>query len=298
MEAAMSDRVIVTCALNGVLTDPQTHPVPVTPDEMADEARRAADAGASVVHLHVREQNSGRFPSWDPELAGEVVGAIREACPEIIINLTTGVPSEDDDVVAMPLKMLEAVEPEMAAMNAGSLNYLGQSADGTWKWPPMVFSNSVSKIERVLETMANHEIHPECECFDTGILRSLALYEADGMLERPYSVSLVQGVQSGMPARTDLLPILVDEMPDGVPWQSIVIGRDEIWDVHRRTAELGGHLRTGVEDTFYLPDGEKVTGNGPLIEAIAEIAREVGRQPATPSEARAILDLSDPHRSA
>mgnify|MGYP006284835555 CR=1 FL=1 len=289
----MSDRVIVTCALNGVLTDPQTHPVPVTPEEMARESRRAAEAGASVIHLHVREQNSGRFPSWDPELAVDIVDAIRELCPDIVINLTTGVPSEDDDVVQMPLRMLEEVEPEMAALNAGSLNYLGQTSDGSWKWPPMLFSNSVSKVERFLETMDTHGIHPECECFDTGILRSLSLYEDNGLLERPYSVSLVQGVQSGMPARPDLLPILIDEMPDGVPWQSIVIGRDEIWDIHRQTAELGGHLRTGIEDTFYLPGGDKVSGNGPLIEAIVEVAREVGREPATPAEARQILDLDD-----
>lgn len=289
----MSDRVIVTCALNGVLTDPQTHPVPVTPEEMARESRRAAEAGASVIHLHVREQNSGRFPSWDPELAADIVDGIREACPDIVINLTTGVPSEDDDVVQMPLRMLEEVEPEMAALNAGSLNYLGQTSDGSWKWPPMLFSNSVSKVERFLETMDAYGIHPECECFDTGILRSLSLYEDNGLLERPYSVSLVQGVQSGMPARPDLLPILVDEMPDGVPWQSIVIGRDEIWDIHRQTVELGGHLRTGIEDTFYLPGGDKVSGNGPLIEAIVEVAREVGREPATPAEARQILDLED-----
>lgn len=289
----MSDKVVVTCAVNGVLTNPETHPVPVTPEEMAEETRRAYEAGASCVHMHIREQNSGRFPSWDPNLTREIVDAIKEKCPDIIINLTTGVPDDDDKVVAMPLNLLEEIEPDMAAMNSGTLNYLGVRSNGDWKWPPMVFSNPVEKIKKTLKVMNEHNILPECECFDTGIVRSLNLFKRNGMLEPPFSVSLVQGVQSGMPAREDLLPILVDEMPDDVPWQSILIGREEIWPVLRKTAEMGGNLRTGVEDTFYLPDGEKVSGNGPLIEKAVEIARDVGREPATPAEAREILGMVD-----
>jgi uncharacterized protein (DUF849 family) len=284
------DKVVVTAALNGVLTDPNKYPVPYTPEEMAAEAKRAYDAGASIVHIHIREQNSGRFPSWDPELAQEIVDAIKEEAPDIIINLTTGIPDDSDDVIAAPLNYLEEVQPEMAAMNSGSLNYLGIRSNGDWKWPPMLFKNPVDKVKKFLETMYENDITPECECFDTGILRSLNLYEQNGFLERPFTVSLIQGVESGMPAREDLLPILLDEMPDDVHWQSILIGRDEIWDLHRKTAELGGHLRTGVEDTFYLPDGEKVDGNGPLIEELVDIAREVGREPATPDEAREMIN--------
>jgi uncharacterized protein (DUF849 family) len=284
------DKVVVTCALNGVLTDPEKYPVPYTPEEMAAEAKRAYDAGASIVHLHVREQNSGRFPSWNPELAQEIVDAIQAEAPDMLINLTTGVPGNDDDVLETVFEYLRHVQPEMAAMNAGSLNYLGIRSNGDWKWPPMLFENPVDKVEKFLDVMEENDILPECECFDTGILRSLNLYEQNGILDRPFTVSLIQGVESGMPARTDLLPILVDEMPDDAHWQSILIGRDEIWDVHRETAELGGHLRTGVEDTFYLPDGEKVEGNGPLIEKVVEIAREVGREPATPEETREMLE--------
>jgi uncharacterized protein (DUF849 family) len=285
----MSDKVVVTCAMNGVLTDPAKYPVPYTPEEMAEEAKRAYDAGASIVHIHIREQNSGRFPSWDPSLAQQIVDAIKAEAPDIIINLTTGIPDDSDEVIAAPLNYLEEVEPDMAALNSGSLNYLGVRSNGDWKWPPMLFKNPVDKVKTFVETMNEHGITPECECFDTGIVRSLSLYEQNGFLERPYTVSFVQGVQSGMPARTDLLPILVDEAPDDVHWQSIVIGRSEIWDVHRKTAEMGGHLRTGVEDTFYLPDGEKVDGNGPLIEEIVDMAREVGREPATPAEAREMV---------
>ncbi|TXD36517.1 3-keto-5-aminohexanoate cleavage protein [Lujinxingia vulgaris] len=286
--APSPDTVVITCALNGVLTDPAQHPVPYTPAQMAEEARAAYNAGASVVHLHLRDQASGRLPSWEVELAREVVDAIKEAAPELILNLTTGVVGDE---INGPRACLEAIEPEMAAMNAGSLNYLKVRSNGQWAWPPMLFDNPVSKISAFLEVMHAHQIVPECECFDTGILRSLAMFEAHGILKPPYTISLVQGVASGMPAREDLLPILLDEMPQGRPWQSIVIGREEVWPIHRRTAELGGNLRTGVEDTFYLPDGSKVDGNGPLIEAMAQMAREVGREPATPAEAREILGI-------
>lgn len=282
----MSDKAIITCALNGVLTNPATHPVPYTPEEMAASAREAWNAGAAIIHMHLREQDMGRFPSWDPDLAEESVDAIREACPGIIINLTTGIVGDD---ISGPVDVLERVKPEMAAMNSGSLNYLKLRSNGEWAWPPMLFDNPVDKISEYLKVFYENGITPECECFDTGIIRSIAMFEGAGILRKPYTVSLVQGVASGMPARADLLPILVDLVPDGATWQSIVIGRDEVWEIHRKTAELGGNLRTGVEDTFYLPDGEKVSGNGPLIEQLASIAREAGREVASCEEARSIL---------
>jgi uncharacterized protein (DUF849 family) len=284
----MSDKVLITCALNGVLTNPATHPVPYTPAQMASSARDAFNAGASIIHIHIREQNAGLFPSWDPDLAQEVVDAIREAAPGAIINMTTGVVGDD---ISGPLAVLDRTRPEMAAMNSGSLNYLKLRSNGEWAWPPMLFDNPVDKVSSFLKVMAEHGIVPECECFDTGIIRSVSMFAGRGMLPEKYTVSLVQGVASGMPARVDLLPILVDLVPEGAMWQSIVIGRSDVWDVHRETAKLGGNLRTGVEDTFYVPDGEKVSGNGPLIEAIASLAREEGREPATPAEAREMLGI-------
>jgi len=283
-----SDKVIITCALTGVLTDPAHHPVPVTPAEMAAESRRAHDAGAAVVHVHFRQQGEGmgRFPSWDPDVAQAIVDAIKSEVPEIIINLTTGVFGDD---ISGPLACLERVRPEMAAMNAGSLNYLRTRRDGRWAWPPMLFDNPVEKITSFVDAMKTLDIVPECECFDTGIVRSVGMFLQAGILPAPAHISLVMGVASGMPARPDLLPILIDEMPNDSRWQAIVIGRKEVWDVHRKTASLGGHLRTGVEDTFYLPNGEKVSGNGPLIEAMAKVAREAGREPATVTEARQLL---------
>jgi uncharacterized protein (DUF849 family) len=284
----MSDKVVVTCALNGVLTNPKHHPVPVTPEEMADSAKEAYDAGAAVMHIHFRrqEEGMGHFPSWQPEVAKEISDAIRDKCPGVLLNFTTGVPGDD---ISGPLGCLEACEPEMAAMNSGSLNYLKLRSNGEWAWPPMLFDNPVSKIEKYLDKMYELGITPECECFDTGIVRSVKMFADKGMLKMPAMVSLVMGVASGMPARNDLLPILIDEVPDGAHWQTIVIGRDEVWDVHRRSAELGGNLRTGVEDTFYLPNGEKTSGNGELIEELVKIARECGREPMSPEEVRSLL---------
>jgi len=282
------DKAIVTCALTGVLTDPARHPVPVTAAEMAAEARRAVDAGASVLHLHFRnpEPGLGHMPTWDPDIVEGIATAIREACADVVLNFSTGVFGPD---ISGPVACLERCKPEIAAMNAGSLNYLKTRRSGEWAWPPMLFDNPVHKIKSFLEVMYREGITPECECFDTGIVRSIAMLKANGLLKDPVHVSLVMGVASGMAAKASWLPLLVDELPDGAHWQAIVIGRQEVWDVHRATADLGGHLRTGVEDTFYLPDGSKTRGNGPLIEQLVRVARDAGREPATPAEVRAFL---------
>ena len=285
-----SPKAVLTCALTGVLTDPLQHHVPVTPEEMAREARRARDAGASIVHVHLRNQEPGmgRLPSWDPEVAAAVCGAIRAEVPELLINLTTGVVGED---ISGPVACLERVKPELAALNAGSLNYLKLRSNNDWAWPPMLFDNPVEKVEAFAEVMRRLSIVPECECFDTGILRSVALYARRGMVPNPPHVSLVMGVESGMPARPEWLPLLQKEMLPGTHFQVIGIGREEVWKLHRACAELGGDLRTGLEDTFYLPDGSKASSNGPLVEALARVAREAGREVASPAEARAILGV-------
>ena len=287
------DKAILTCALTGVLTDPRQHPVPVTPAEMAQQAREAFDAGAAIMHVHVRRQEPGQghLPSWEPEVMARVVDAIRAACPGVIINLTTGVVGPD---VAGPLACIERVRPEIAACNAGSLNYLKLRDDGQWAWPPMVFDNPVAKVQQFLSVMAACGTHPEFECFDVGIVRSVGMYLKAGMLQGASGraeYNLVMGVASGMPCDTDLLALLPRWMaPDSV-WQATLIGRAEIWPVHQRAAELGGMLRTGLEDTFYLPDGSRARGNGDLVTALAACARRAGRAVASPAEARELLGL-------
>lgn len=282
------DKVIISCALTGVLTNPARHPVPVTPEEMASEARRAFEAGATVMHCHFRNQTEGLgyLPTWEPDVVDRIAQAIRDACPGVILNFSTGVVGDD---ISGPVACLERSKPEVAALNAGSLNYLKVRSNGQWAWPPMLFDNPVEKIERFLNTMRDHGIVPECECFDTGIVRSIGMFRAAGLLSDPLHISLVMGVASGMPAKASWLPLLIDELPEGAHWQTIVIGREEVWDVHRASAELGGHLRTGLEDTFYLPCGSKADSNGTLIAELVRVAQEAGRSVASPDEARAFF---------
>ena len=289
----MTTKAIITCALTGVLTDPKQHPVPVTPEQMAAEARDAFNAGASIMHVHLRSQEPGmgHLPSWDPEVAANVCAAIRAACPGVIVNLTTGVVGKD---ISGPLACIRRVKPEIAACNAGSLNYLKIKSNGQWAWPPMVFDNPVAKVQQYLDVMAECGVHPEFECFDVGILRSVAMYVQAGMLKpgmgRP-EVNFVMGVASGMPCDADLLALLPRWLPPDAVWQSTLIGREEIWPVHQKTADLGGMLRSGLEDTFYLPSGERASGNGALIAELAACARRAGREVASPGEAREMLGL-------
>ncbi len=284
------DKAIITCALTGVLTNPDQHPVPVSPEQMAAEARRAYDAGASIMHVHYRRQEPGQghLPTWDPAVCNEINEAIRAACPHVIINMTTGVVGPE---YAYVLDYLRACRPEMAACNAGTLNYLKTRKDGSWAWPPMVFDNPVSKVADFIAVMKEIGALPEFECFDVGIVRSVGLYLENGMTDHA-DYNFVMGVASGMPADPDLLPILLKYKHAGSPWQATVIGREEVWTVHARTAELGGNLRTGLEDCFYLPDGSKASSNGPMIEQLAVYGQRAGRKIASPIEARQMLGIA------
>lgn len=286
-ECPMSDKLVVTCSLTGVLTDPKKYPVPVTIDQMAASAREAYDAGASCMHVHFRQQEEGKghLPTWDPEIVIPMTDAIRDACPGVIINYTTGTMARDQQG---PISCIRAGKPEIAACNAGSLNYLKVTSKGTWAWPPMIFANPVEKIQELLDVMAETGTRPEFECFDIGIIRSVGMYQEIGMVEK-LNYNFVMGVNSGMPCDRDLLPILLKYLKPGSKWQTTLIGRKEIWPVHQLTAELGGNLRTGLEDTFYLPDGERAQSNGQLIEALVKIAEDAGRFIASPAEAREIF---------
>jgi len=196
--------------------------------------------------------------------------------------------------ISGPVACIRRVRPEIAACNAGSLNYLKLRDDGSWAWPPMVFDNPVSKVQQFLDVMSECGVHPEFECFDVGIVRSVGMYVKSGMyrsqMGRP-EYNFVMGVASGMPCDSALLKLLPAYLADNAVWQSTLIGRSEIWPVHQATADMGGMLRTGLEDTFYLPNGERARGNGSLIEALARCARDAGRDLASPAEARALLGL-------
>lgn len=289
---SLRDKVVLTCALTGVLTDPAKFNVPVTPHEMAEAAQQSYNAGASVLHCHFRDQGKGlgAFPTWNIQSVGDILSAIKKRVPDIIICMSTGVLGSD---IAEPVGCLEAFKPEIAACNAGSLNYLKIRQDGSWAWPPALFDNPVEKVKKFLDVMAANKIIPEFECFDTGIVRSVSMYKANGLFAGDPHLSFVMGVDSGMPANPDLLPILQAELLPGSHWQVIATGsdREKVWHLHRRCLELGGDVRTGLEDTFYLPNGERATDNGQLVQALAAIVREVGKEPATPAEARKILGV-------
>ncbi len=286
------DKVVVTCALTGMLTDPAKFNVPVTPQETAEATAQAYDAGASAVHCHFRDQGEGMgaWPTWDLNTVGAILSAIKQRVPDIIICMSTGVMGND---LSGPLGCLEAFKPELAACNAGSLNYLKIRKDGSWAWPPILFDNPVEKVNQFLEVMTANKIVPEFECFDTGIVRSVSMYQTNGMFRGDPHLSLVMGVDSGMPANPNLLSILKEQLPENAHWQVIATGpgREKIWNLHRRCLELGGDVRTGLEDTFYLPNGDRAQNNGQLVEALVKIVHETGKEVATTAEARQILGV-------
>lgn len=285
-----NSKAILTCALTGVLTDPRQFDVPVTPDQMARSAREAFDAGATIMHIHFRQQEPGKqhLPTWDPDVAFEIIAAVRQACPGVIINQSTGVIGPD---IEGPLACMRKILPETAACNAGTLNYLKARDNGTWAWPPMVFDNPVEKVDAFLKVMHETKTIPEFECFDTGIVRSVALYRRVGMFSGTAHINFVMGVASGMALSERLLAFLVDELPEDSHWQVTAIGREEVWKVHQAAADLGGNLRTGLEDTFYLPSGERARSNAQLVECLAMCARRAGREVAGVEEARLMLGL-------
>jgi uncharacterized protein (DUF849 family) len=276
---------ILTC----VLTDPAQHKVPVTPADMAAAARGAFEEGAAIMHIHFRDQRPGlgHLPTWDDAVAGEIAEAIRAACPGVIINQTTGIVGPD---VSGPVACLRRLRPEIAACNAGSLNYLKLKEDGSWAWPPMLFDNPVGKIKTMLDAMAETQSRPEFECFDLGIVRSVDMYVRNGMAAAA-QYNFVMGVASGMPVDADVLALCKKYAAPRAAWQATLIGRAEIWPVHQSAAELGGMLRTGLEDTFYLPGGARADSNAALIRELAKCARNAGRSIASPQDARQILHI-------
>jgi len=158
-----------------------------------------------------------------------------------------------------------------------------------------VFDNPVAKVQQFLDVMEEVGAHPEFECFDVGIVRSVGMFLKAGMVKPSMGTpeyNLVMGVASGMPCDADLLALIPRWIAPGAVWQATLIGREEIWPVHQKTAELGGMLRTGLEDSFYLPGGERASGNGPMIAALAACAERAGRSIASPEQARQLLGLT------
>ena len=278
-------KVIVTAALTGVLaTREQCPAIPYTPKEIGEEARRAADAGAAIVHIHARNPQGG--PDWSVETFAEIFDEVR-ARTEVIINFSTGavgVPAEER------VAHIRELRPEIAALNMGSMNYAIYSEKKKAFYHDHVFANPFSDIQLFLETMKDAQVRPEMECFDAGhIGNTLPLIDM-GVLDAPYQFSLIMGVLGGIPGTTRHLVDQVDSLPQGSHWQVIGIGLNQ-WPLVASAIAMGGNVRVGLEDNFYLGEGRMAKSNGELVEKAAAMVRGQGRDVASIAESRKILCL-------
>jgi 3-keto-5-aminohexanoate cleavage enzyme len=277
--------VIVTAALTGVLaTRDQCPAIPYTPKEIGEEAKRAADEGAAIVHIHARTQQGG--PDWSVDTFGEILDEVR-ARTDVIVNFSTGgvgVPAEER------VAHIRELRPEMAALNMGSMNYAIYSEKKKAFYHDHVFANPFSDIQMFLETMKAAGVRPEMECFDAGHIGNTRPLIDMGVLDAPYQFSLIMGVLGGIPGTTRHLVDQVDSLPQGSHWQVIGIGLNQ-WPLVASAIAMGGNVRVGLEDNFYLEQGKMAKSNGDLVEKATRLTRDLGREVAGIAEARAQLGL-------
>jgi len=280
-------KVVITCALTGVLANrKQNAAIPYTAAEIADEAKRAYDAGASVVHIHAR--NADGSPTFEPAVFAEIKKEIRARCP-IILNFSTGTILDD---VSQQIRYLEESRPEIGAVNMGTMNYAKYSKKKKSFEFDMIFPNPYGKILKLLEAMKRVGVKPELECFDSGHTQGIAPLLDMGALVEPYQFSFIVNVLGGIPPMIESLQFQTKIMPPGSDWEVIGISHGH-WRMLASALVLGGNIRTGLEDHLYLPNGEKASSNGAMVEVAARMTRDIGREPATVEEARELLHLYD-----
>jgi len=286
------DKLIVTAALTGVLATRDHCPAsPYTPEEIGEEAKRAADAGAAIVHIHARKPD-GR-PDWSIETFAEIFSEVR-ARTDVIVNFSTGavgVPAEER------MAHIRDLRPEMAALNMGSMNYAIYSEKKKAFLHDHVFANPFKDIRLFLETMSAAKIRPEMECFDAGHIGNTRPLIDMGALAPPYQFSLIMGVLGGIPGTTRHLVDQVDSLPPDSHWQVIGVGLEQ-WPLVAAAITMGGNVRVGLEDNFYVEDGRMAKSNGDLVEKARRMAHDLGRDVATSAEARAQLGLEPTPRPA
>ncbi|MBP6016915.1 MAG: 3-keto-5-aminohexanoate cleavage protein [Candidatus Promineofilum sp.] len=283
----MTAKTIITAALTGVLTTRAQSPaIPYTPDEIAEEARRSVEAGASIVHIHAR-QDDGR-PAYDLDTYARIDAAVRARCPDVIINYSTGaVGVSREERVAH----IAALRPDLAALNMGSMNYAIYSSKHKTFHHDHVFANPFGDILYFLEAMNAAGTRPEMECFDTGHIHNAAPLIDMGVLQTPYQFSMIMGVLGGIPGTTRHLVQQVDNLPAGAHWQVIGIGARQ-WPLVAAAISMGGNVRVGLEDNLYLAPRQLAGSNGELVAKAAELVRLVGGEVASVGEARELLELS------
>jgi 3-keto-5-aminohexanoate cleavage enzyme len=282
------DPCIVTCSISGAVASREQCPaIPYTPEEYAAEAKRAVDEGCSMIHIHARTPEG--VPSYEVEDFRAITEAILGAVDDVIVNYSTGaigVPVEKR------IEYLRELRPDVAALNMGSMNYAKYSArrkDFVFK---AVFENSFDTIIAFLTAMNELGIRPEHECFDSGHVASLDPLIDMGLLTEPLQIDCVMGVNGGIRPTPKNLVHMAEQVPGGAEgrnnWGVIGISRDQ-WRLVAAAAALGGNVRVGLEDNFYLPDGDMARSNGDLIARARRMVEDTGRRVASVAEARELL---------
>lgn len=280
-----SDICVVTCALTGVLANRKQCPgIPYTPAEIGEEARRAFEAGAAVVHIHAR--NDDGSPTFSPAVFAKIREEVRARSP-VILNYSTGTMSDD---VTEQSTYIRETRPEIAALNMGTMNYSKYSEKRKDFVFDMVFPNTYSKIITLLRAMNEAGVKPELECFDSGHTHGVWPLVDMGVLKPPLQYSFIVNVLGGIPPRVESLQLQAQLAVPGSEWEVIGISHGH-WKMLAAALVLGGNIRTGLEDHLYLPSGEMAKSNGEMVETAVGLVRTVGRRPATVDEARQILSL-------
>jgi len=288
-------KTLITCAVTGNLVKPEQTPhLPITPVQIADECLAAAEAGASQVHIHVRNPETGR-PSMAVDLYREVVERIRRENRELIVNLTTGpggrfIPSEDDPKIAAPgttllppekrVEHIALIRPDVCSLDLNTMNS-----------GPDVVINTPKNVRRMAKVMREAGVKPELEIFDSGDINLALDLIADGTLDGPAMWTFVLGVKYGFAPTPETLLYARNMLPRGAFWSAFGIGRME-FPIVAQSWLLGGHVRVGMEDNIYLEKGVLAEGSASLVARVAEYAKNAGREVVDPTRARQLLDIA------
>ena len=269
------DKVIITAALTGAVTPKALNPhIPMTPQEIADDAYACWKAGAAVVHLHMRDEKG--IGTMDKERFKETFHLIRNRC-DVVMNLTSS--GEEGASDERRMAHLIELEPEMASYDSGTFNWM----------PSAIFVNSPQFLEKLGTVMQEHNIKPEVEVFDSGMLHNALYYVKKGFLKTPTHFQFVLGVLGASTARVDDLVYLKSMLPKDATWSAFGIGKDHLTILYA-TIAMGGHVRVGLEDNVYYAK-DRLATNVELVSRAARLIREANREIATPKEARQILGL-------
>ena len=273
----MATPVIITVAITGALPKKKDNPaVPVTPAEQVESTHEAFEAGASLVHIHVR--NPDESPSSNPALYGAVQEGVRKHCPGMIVQFSTGGRGRDPSQRGSSLYL----RPDMASLSTGSVNF-----------PTSVYENPPDFVEGLAQTMLDYGIKPEVEVFDLAMLYNAANLVKKGLVKEKPHVQFVMGIPNAMPMRPSIFNFLRSELADVLPgatWVAAGIGRFQ-WEVNRMCLEAGGHCRTGLEDNTRFDATRLAASNAELVRKIVDACELYDRRPATAAEARQILGL-------